>query len=75
MRPALSVEATVANAVEEAVERGAIAWFDRQQAERRDADRKDPRTGKLWAWDALTESDRRAYRAIVRPIVEAALNG
>lgn len=63
----------MADAIDEAIERGAVAWFDRQQAGRMDAGRKDPTTGKLWTWDALTEDDKRAYRALARPVVEAAL--
>lgn len=56
----------------EAVERAAIAWFDRGQAQRMDAGRKRP-DGGPWQWDDLTESDKRGYRALVAPIVSAAL--
>lgn len=48
----------------------ARAWFDRGQAQRLDAGRKRP-DGQSWQWDDLTEDDRRAYRALVAPIVEA----
>jgi hypothetical protein len=56
----------------DAVEMGAKAWFDRIQAERLDADRRRP-DGQLWQWEDLAESDRVAYRALVRPVVAAAL--
>lgn len=55
-----------------AVEAAAHAWFDRVQAQRLDAGRKRP-DGNVWQWEDLTEDDRRAYRAIVEPIVTAAL--
>lgn len=54
-----------------AVEAAARAWFDRQQATRRDADRFRP-DGRPWQWDDLTDHDRTAYRALVAPIVTAA---
>jgi hypothetical protein len=54
------------------IDAGAKAWFDRVQSQRLDAGRKRP-DGQLWQWDDLTESDHRAYRAIVAPIVKAAL--
>jgi hypothetical protein len=56
----------------EAIERAAHAWFDRQQATRMDAGAKRG-DGKRWQWEDITEHDRRAYRAIVQPIVQAAL--
>lgn len=56
-----------------AVERAARAWFDRQQATRMDAGAKRD-DGKRWQWDDLTEDDKRAYRAIVAPIVKAVLD-
>lgn len=48
----------------------ARAWFDRAQSQRMDAGRKRP-DGLGWQWDDLTEDDRRAYRALVKPVVEA----
>lgn len=48
----------------------AKAWFDRIQSQRLDPGRKRP-DGQRWQWDDLTETDRAAYRALVRPIVEA----
>lgn len=51
-----------------AIEAGARAHFDRTQAQRRDDGRKTP-DGGPWR----TETDRRAYRAHVAPIVTAAL--
>lgn len=50
----------------------ARAWFDRVQAQRLDAGRKRP-DGQRWQWEDLTEDDRRAYRALVKPVVKAAL--
>lgn len=55
-----------------AVEAAARAWFARVQAQRLDAGRARP-DGQRWQWEDLTEDDRRAYRAIVEPIVAAAL--
>jgi hypothetical protein len=57
---------------EAAVERAAVAWFDRVQSQRMDEGRKRP-GGGLWTWDDLTADDQRAYRALVAPIVAAAL--
>lgn len=57
---------------EAAIEAGASAWFARQQATRRDDGRKAPDGGR-WQWEHLTEDDKRAYRALVEPIVRAAL--
>lgn len=48
----------------------AKAWFDRIQRQRLDAGRKRPDC-QLWQWDDLTETDRVAYRALVKPIVDA----
>lgn len=59
--------------VESAVDAGARAWFDSRQAQRRDSSRLDPRTGKPWQWEDVNELDQKAYRALVRPIVIAAL--
>jgi hypothetical protein len=56
-----------------AIEAGAKAWFDRQQAGRLDVGRKRP-DGALWQWDDLTETDRRAYRALVAPVVAAVID-
>lgn len=55
-----------------AVEAGARAWFDRIQSQRMDEGRKRP-DGLRWTWEDITEDDRVAYRAIVRPVVAAAL--
>lgn len=55
-----------------ATDAAAHAWFDRIQAQRLDEGRKRPDGGR-WQWDDLTEHDRVAYRALVRPVVEAAL--
>lgn len=54
------------------VEAAARAWFDRVQAQRMDSGgrRLD---GQRWQWEDLTEDDRRAYRALVEPIVTATL--
>lgn len=52
---------------------GAKALFDRQQATRRDDGRLRP-DGKPWSWSDLTDADRNAWRALARPVVEAALN-
>lgn len=57
---------------EEAVEAGARAWFDRIQSQRMDPGRKRP-DGLLWQWEDCTEDDKRAYRALARPVVIAAL--
>lgn len=54
------------------VEAGARAWFNRQQAIRRDDGRLRP-DGKPWQWEDLTADDQHAYRALARPIVEAAI--
>lgn len=54
------------------IEAAARAWFDRTQAQRLDPGRKRP-DGLLWQWEELTEDDRRAYRALVEPVVKAAL--
>lgn len=54
-----------------AVDAGARAWFDRQQATRRDDARHRP-DGQLWQWEDLTPLDQHAYRALVLPIVTAA---
>ncbi|KQY58329.1 hypothetical protein ASD11_01290 [Aeromicrobium sp. Root495] len=54
------------------LEAAARAWFDRQQANRTDAGRKRE-DGQLWQWEDLVESDKAAYRALVRPIVDAVL--
>jgi hypothetical protein len=54
------------------IEAAARAWFDRIQAQRMDPGRKRP-DGQRWQWDDLTEDDKRAYRAIVAPIVAAVL--
>lgn len=54
------------------LEAAARAWFDRVQAERRDAGRKRP-DGGPWQWEDLTDHDRAAYRALVTPIVAAVL--
>lgn len=59
--------------LEEVVDAGARGWFDSRQAQRRDDSRLDPKTGEPWQWDDVNESDQRAYRALVRPIVVAAL--
>lgn len=56
-----------------AVDAGARGWFDSRQAQRRDAERLDPKTGQPWQWDDVNELDQRAYRRLVRPIVVAAL--
>jgi hypothetical protein len=54
------------------LEAGARAWFDRVQAQR--LDQGDKRAdGRRWQWDDLTKADRDAYRALVRPVVEAVL--
>jgi hypothetical protein len=54
------------------LEAGARAWFDRVQDQRLDPSGK--RTdGRRWQWEDLAESDRNAYRALVRPVVEAVL--
>lgn len=50
----------------------ARAWFDRQQAARMDAGRKRP-DGQRWRWEDITDSDKRAYLALVEPIVKAIL--
>ena len=55
-----------------ALEAGARAWFDRVQSQRMDPGGKRP-DGQRWQWEDITESDRVAYRALARPIVEAAL--
>jgi hypothetical protein len=56
-----------------AVDAGAAAWFDTRQMQRRDDSRLNPATGDRWRWDDLNELDQKAYRALVRPIVAAAL--
>jgi hypothetical protein len=54
------------------LEAGARAWFDRQQACRLDpAGRRSD--GQRWQWEDITEHDRTAYRALVKPIVDAAM--
>ena len=58
--------------VNEEVERAARAWFNRQQATRMDAGAKRE-DGRRWQWEDITEHDRRACRAVVKPIVEAVL--
>ena len=50
----------------------ARAWHARQQAGRTDVGR-DRGDGRPAQWDDLTETDRRAARAFVRPLVDAAL--
>ncbi len=54
------------------VDAAAKAWFDRIQAQRMDAAGKRD-DGQRWQWDDLTEDDKRGYRALVEPIVVAAL--
>lgn len=54
------------------VEAAARAWFDRGQAARMDGARRRP-DGKSWQWEDLTDHDRRAYCALVEPMVKAAL--
>lgn len=56
------------------IEAAAKAWFDRGQAQRLDPGRKNEATGNRWQWDDLNEADRVAYRALVGPIVRAALD-
>lgn len=58
---------------EAAVLAGAQAWHARIQSQRMDAGRKAP-DGGPWRWGHLVESDRRAYLALARPVVEAALD-
>jgi hypothetical protein len=55
-----------------ALEAGAKAWFDRIQSQRMDPGGKRP-DGQRWQWEDITESDRTAYRALVRPVVKAVL--
>ena len=55
-----------------AVDAGARAWFDRAQGQRRDDGRLRP-DGKPWQWEDLTEDYRKAYRALVRPVVLAVI--
>jgi len=55
-----------------AVDAGARAWFTRVQAQRRDEGSKRP-DGQPWQWEDLTPMDQHAYRAIVLPIVTAAV--
>jgi hypothetical protein len=52
---------------------GAKALFDRQQAALREYGRKRP-DGKPWSWSDLPDAERDAWRALARPVVEAALN-
>lgn len=61
------------SAREAAIEAGAKAWFDRQQAQRRDSARINEATGRPFQWDELYELDRQAYRVIAEPIVDAGL--
>ncbi len=55
-----------------AVEAGARAMFDAQQAQRRDAERLRP-DGRPWQWDDLDTTGQHALRSFVLPIVTAAL--
>jgi len=57
---------------EAAIEAGAVAWFDRVQSQRLDPGAKD-QCGRPWTWLSVSEADRRAYRALVSPVVLAAL--
>lgn len=64
----------VARDIEATVERAGRAWFDRGQATRRDDGRwRDDTHTVLWQWEDLTETDRVAFRALVRPVVLAIL--
>lgn len=53
-----------------AVEVAARAWFDRQQADRRDAARLRP-DGRLWQWEDISAQDQHTYRALMAPVAEA----
>lgn len=57
---------------ERAIEAAAEAWFHRTQAGRMDPGRFND-DGTLIGWDDLSDTDRAAYRALVEPIVSAAL--
>lgn len=55
-----------------AVDVGARAWFDHQQAQRRD-DGRLRGDGQLWQWEDLTPVDQHALRQLVLPVVTAVL--
>ncbi len=56
-----------------AVTAAARAWFDHQQAGRKDDGRLNPDTGQPWTFDDLPPIDQHAARELVLPIVTAAL--
>lgn len=56
-----------------AVEAAARAWFEHQQNQRRDAGRHQA-DGQPWRWEDLPPIDQSAARALVLPIVTAALH-
>lgn len=48
----------------------ARAWFDHQQAQRRDHGSRRP-DGKPWQWEDLRPTDQLAVRQLVLPVVTA----
>lgn len=58
--------------LDKAVEAGAVAWFDHNQAIRRDAGAFDA-AGNRWTWDSAGPNEKTAYRELARPIVFAAI--